>query len=351
VFLIGELLLNLMGWIPVVGISLLGLSLNLNTLISILLLFIFVIILFSKFMMPAHVVHDHQYETNLSSSIRFLGVIGQKFLRYLFAHIPGAIFSVILIIIPSLIIGIAVFLSIELKNSVIESRISLLNDQLYIAEENEKFELQNRIDRMEYFLDFPQLVFGDFTGLKDRIAIRDNLSQNLDIARKQQTEYQGNFEMEIDSLENLLSILQSESDTTQMANVLYLESLLEKRKDDFNVWKARITMDIVRLSSDLKFENNMIAQLPIAFVLIIIWLSLFGGLVVAVLVSYLGNVYHELYAFKEDDSPSFFRKEAERLNEKDRNQPLLGFTLLAILIVFVFAEWRLGIISGFPSIF
>lgn len=345
VFLIIELLLNFLGWIPVVGFSLLGISLNINTFITILLLFIFVIILFAKFMMPAHVVHNSDHASNLSSSIRFLGVIGQKFLRYLVAHIPAAFFSAILMVLPLLLVGIATYLTLQLKNVVIDVRLTNLTTQLYIAEETEKFQIQNQIDKMEYFKDFPQLVFGDFTGLRERIAVRDNLSRNLEAARNQFSEYDNSFELEIDSLQNLLNIIRGERDSSQVQNIVYLETQLENRQEDYDLWKSKINMDIARLNSDLRFEKEMIAQLPLAFLFTIIWFSVFGGMVLAVVISYLGNIYYQLYSFREDNTPTFFRKEAMRLNEKDRNQPLLGFTLLFILATVVILEWRFALLS------
>jgi hypothetical protein len=349
VFLIVELLFNLLGWIPTIGFSLLGISLNINSFISILLLFIFVIILFAKFMMPAHVVHDTEHASNLSSSVRFLGVIGQKFLRYLFAHIPGAFFSAVLLVIPLVFTGIAVFLTLQLKNTVIDMRISNLNTQLYTTEEVDKFEIQNQINRMEYFKDFPQLVFGDFTGLRERIAVKDNLLRNLEAASNQRSEYENSFELEIDSLQNLLNIIRGERDSSQIANIIYLENQLESRQSDYDLWKSKISMDIARLSSDLKFEKEMIIQLPIAFLFTIIWISIFGGIVLAVVIAYLGNVYFELYSFREDETPSFFRKEAMRLNEKDRNQPLLGFTLIVLITAVVILELKYSIFSVFLS--
>lgn len=345
ILLIIEILLNLLGWIPSVGLTLLGISLNINTFISLILIFIFVILLFSKFIMPAHVVYDPGHRSNVSSSVRFLGAIGQKFLRYLFAHIPAAFFSAVLAVIPAIVVGIALFSTLQLKNSIIESRISTLNSQLYIAEEENKFDLENRINRLQYYRDFPQLVFGDFIGLEERIIRRDNLIANLSAAENQLQKYESDFYSEIDSMENLLNSTEFLRDSISITHRLMLENNLEKRREDYKTWKSNRNMDIARLRSDLTYEKSMIIQLPFAFLLSILWVAFFGGLVLAVIISYLGNIYHELYGLKEDNTSPFFRKEVERLNKKDRNQPLLGFTLTFIIVILLILQWRYNIFT------
>ena len=102
-------------------------------------------------------------------------------------------------------------------------------------------------------------------------------------------------------------------------------------------WRLQKLDEELEMTAELMNVKGMIYQLPIVFLLVIIWLSLFGGLVLAVIISYFGNVYHELYNFKEDDKPTFFKAQIMEINSSDRNQPLLGFTLLFVLAIFLFA--------------
>jgi hypothetical protein len=342
IFLISEVLLNLLGWIPQVGFTLIGISLNINTLISLFLLFIFVILLFSKFMMPPHVIHDAEHESSVQGSFRFLEVIGKKFIRYLFVHIPAAVFSALLFIIPAFIATIAIFMTLEMKNSVLDARISALNTSLRIVPEIEKFDIENQIERLEYFKNFPQIVFGDFTGLKERIEKRNSLEANIIAAESELRRNELLFIEDIDSLKSVIRIFSAGGDTIQNFRYERAKRSLESRQSDFSTFKIRSSLDIARLKSDLKNEKGMIAQLPIAFLLVIFWVSIFGGLALAVVFSYLGNIYHELYAFKEDGKVTYIQQVIHELGRRDRKQPLLGFTLIFIILFGFLLDWLFG---------
>ena len=87
------------------------------------------------------------------------------------------------------------------------------------------------------------------------------------------------------------------------------------------------------IRSEISFSKIIIYQLPVVFLFTALWFSLFGGIVLAVLISYLGNVFYDLYNIQEDGKASFFAQTARELNKKDKNQPLLGFTLLALIVI------------------
>jgi H+/Cl- antiporter ClcA len=108
-------------------------------------------------------------------------------------------------------------------------------------------------------------------------------------------------------------------------------------------WKTDRQLDIAKMKLKLKDEKGMIAQIPMVFLFTIIWLSLFVGIVLAVIMAYFGNVYYELYSFKEDGKPTYFRKIITDINNKDKNQPLLGFTLFAIIGFVIWKMFSTGI--------
>jgi hypothetical protein len=53
--------------------------------------------------------------------------------------------------------------------------------------------------------------------------------------------------------------------------------------------------------------------------------------VVAVLVAYLGNLSYELYNMRENGTSTYWCQAIREIGEKSPNQPLLGFTLLAMI--------------------
>lgn len=335
-FLIGiiaEILLNLMGWIPNIGFSLLGIALNINTFISIVLIFVFVILVFTKVLMPAHIVHNPDYESNLENSGKFLEVIGKKFLRYLLAHIPGTFFAAALSIIPIIIVFLGLSLTMELKNSIMDSRINTLEARTYTIELKDKYILEERIKRFEYYKEFPMNVIDDFINLRDYSDRKHNIAMNIEGLKRETAKVNQIFRKDIDSLSFVVKHLNNNPSEENFRLLNITKTKLENKELDFNDWKAEMLDEELRMTADQMYVKGMLYQLPIAFLLTIIWFSLFGGLILAVFISYLGNVYHELYAFKENDEPTYFKQVATELNSKDRNQPLLGFTLLFIIIL------------------
>lgn len=336
IFLIGiiaEILLNLMGWIPNIGFSLLGIALNVNTFISILLIFVFVILVFAKVLMPAHVVHNPDYESNLDNSGKFLELIGKKFLRYLTAHGPGLVFAGILSIIPVIILLLALSLTMELKNGIMDSRIETLEARTYTIELKDKYILEERIERFKYYKAFPLNVIDDFINLKDYSDRKKIVTMNIEGLKNELAKINMIFKADIDSLSFVVNHLSNVANEENYQMSRTAKRNLENKKMDYEVWQAEKLDEELKMTADLMYIKGMLYQLPIAFLFVIIWISFFGGLIIAVVISYFGNVYHELYGFKENDKPTYFKQVATELNSEDRKQPLLGFTLLLILII------------------
>ncbi|MCF8379938.1 MAG: hypothetical protein K9H49_10200 [Bacteroidales bacterium] len=335
-FLIGiiaEILLNVLGWIPNIGFSLLGLALNVNTFISLVLLFVFVILVFTKVLMPAHIVHNPDYESNLENTGKFLEVIGKKFLRYLVAHIPGTVFAVLLSIIPAVVVFLGVSLTLELKNGIMESRIQTLEARTYTIELKDKYILEERIDRFNYYKNFPLNVMGDFINLPEYSDRKKAVGLNIVGLKNEVGRVSQLFTHDIDSLRFVVNHLSSATNEESFRLLSSAKIKLENKEAEYKKWQSDKLDEELKMTAELMYVKGMLYQLPVAFLLVVIWMSIFGGLVLAVFISYFGNIYHELYAFKENDEPTYFKRVALELNSKDRNQPLLGFTLIIILII------------------
>ena len=63
---------------------------------------------------------------------------------------------------------------------------------------------------------------------------------------------------------------------------------------------------------------------------------IFGSMALAFVVSYLGNIYHQVYIFRNDDSPSEWKNIVIDIRSKDSKQPLLGGTLIVITALIVY---------------
>jgi hypothetical protein len=341
--LLVEIAFNMLGWIPNVGFSILGLTWNINSVISLLLIFIFVILIFAEMMIPPHVVHQKDYENDSENTFKLLGVIGSKFLRYILSLVPASFFSTLLAIIPALVVGLAILLTLNIKENVLDARLSGLKTKIYALEGVDQFKAELRADRLVYYKNYPMNLLEDFNNLKIRNEDKNSLKENIDGAIYEFGQVEMMYNEDIASLENDISSLSGVSTEEAMMRKTKAELSLKNKKADYMAWKTDRQLDIAKMKLKLKDEKGMIAQIPMVFLFTIIWLSLFVGIVLAVIMAYFGNVYYELYSFKEDGKPTYFRKIITDIYNKDKNQPLLGFTLFAIIGFVIWKMFSTGI--------
>ncbi len=334
--LLSTLVFNLLGWIPQAGYSFMGLGININTLASLILLFIFIFLVFALFIFPPFIVIKEPRK-DLKQSIELLGIIGKKFPRFMVALLPTSIFSCIISFIPALLIFLSIVITLNIKDKILDTRISMLQQRQMIYNGIEKYRNTKNIERLEYYKQYPKNIFlevGRIKELKDRL---DNLKENLTNARLKVSDLESRYTSDIDSINNLLTMLKSseETDIQRQAQISVLEKKKNYLEGRIELWKDSMIEDIQKLEVDVINYRGLLIQLPIVFVLTIIWISICTGLILAVVVAYLGNAYFELYQLKEDGKPSYCSNVLTELNLKNHNQPLLGFTLLAILILLI----------------
>ncbi len=329
-----EVLMNLLGWIPAAGFSFMGLALNINTLASLILLFVFVILVFAKLIMPPHVVYNQDFISNLSGIPVFIGVIGKRFLRYVFSGISSTFFGAVIALLPAIIVLLSVVITLNVKNSILDARISVLTQRSNFLTGLEKHKALREIERMHYFRNFPQNIITEFSGMKSMQEDIESMQENISMGEKEIARLSSEFSKGIDSLDRVMNLLVNSSltDSTSAYKYSEIEKLKNERTGNFKNWKQNAELGISKLKVDVSDKKGMMIQLPIVFLLTLVWASFFLGLVLAFVVSYLGNVYFELYNFKEDQSPTYFRQVVSEIKSVDRNQPLLGFTLLLIIV-------------------
>ncbi len=340
-----EILLDMLGWFPLAGFSLLGLSLNINTFISLILVFLFVVLLFATFLIPPHIVSERAYTNTAGSIVQFLGVIGRRFLRYLVSLIPASLFSIILAIIPVIVVSLAVYLTISLKDFVLESRITRMNHTAATLEGRSEAGMRMKIDRLEYYRDFPQNVFTGFVNIKTLNKKRKVMESDYSRGHSEMERLERMYQHELDSLQAVADRYKNPEDSVQSAIYRRLTNSIEQRKSDINAWETKRSQDLQVLQMRISDLKSRISQLPFAFLLVIIWFAFFGGLVFSVIVSYLGNIFHELYDLKEDGKPTYWHQIAAEMKKKDHNQPLLGFTIMFLIVIILTIIVGTGILA------
>jgi hypothetical protein len=102
-------------------------------------------------------------------------------------------------------------------------------------------------------------------------------------------------------------------------------------EEEFFNWEVHQKECIATMKADLQELKRVRTQMPILYLFVGVMFALFGGLVVAVLVAYLGNLSYELYNMREDGTSTYWCQTIREIGEKNPNQPLLGFTLLAMI--------------------
>lgn len=342
VLIVAEIVLNMLGWIPNLSMSLLGISLNINMAISIVLIFLAIILLYVPGILPTYILYRPEHENDLKSSFKVLGMVGRKFLRYTFVELPATFFGSLLLVIPIVVMVLAYTLTDSIKDQVLKTRIEHLSEKSAGMDALDAYRTEIKIDRMDNYLDMPLLAPAMFRNTWDKNNVPDTKKKITD-AEEALSAREASHEQTIDSLnrERSAAGTVSGSDTVNdrasalSANIMDLneehEAWVENQKDCIAVMKA-----------DLKEMKGVRVQMPVFYLFIGIFIALFGGLVLAVYIAYIGNVYYELYDLREDDKPSKWNQVITELKEQNPNQPLLGFTFLAIIAIVLFLASRFG---------
>jgi hypothetical protein len=331
-----QILLNLLGWIPDAGLSLLGVALNINTFITLVLIFLSVITLFGVLIIPTHRLFNVFREVSIKDSVALLGIIFRKGLQYILLLIPASFFSAFLIIIPAIIMGAALWFTIHIKDSVIDAKIgSLKNAKIEAKNEIEDYMIQTKINNLSFYKDYPWNIYKEINN-------RGNLNYEIRNKKEELTDEEAELNLidnettvEIEQIEAQINTeLIRDANSALVADLRNQKMILEKNLAEI---KAAKKVVIGKLIVDINNLENYKLQLLFAFFLAGVWLSIFGGMVLGFVFAYLGNIFYEIYLFRNDNKPSYWRLISMEEKEKDSKQPLIGFTLLVIVIVLVLA--------------
>jgi hypothetical protein len=337
VLIIAEIILNLLGWIPNLSLSLLGISLNLNMAISFILVFLGIIIAFAGRILPTHILYKPKHNNDLDSSIGFLQVIGRKFLRYSFVNIPASIFGGILLIIPIIVMLLTFLITDNIKDGMLEARIERLSSESKSMEALDAYRMDRKIDRLEMYKDIPEKASDYFAILPISNGPISEIDRDISKSKQELDSRKAMFDKDMSDISASIAAAKIVGSDDILSSDL--NSLMARRLDieeNYLKWEKTEKESIAFLEVDLKEQKSIRAQMPILYCFIGILFAVFGGIVFAVFVSYLGNVYYELYDYREDGKASYWVQTLNEIREKDANQPLLGFTFLILIVLIAY---------------
>lgn len=355
VLLLAQLGLNLLGWIPKSGIAIAGFVFNINTFISLLLLFISILIVLGVIVIPSFRLYNTFSELKISDSLRLIKSIFRKILQYLTISVPNAIFSVLIIIIPVILILIAGVLSNGLKNIITDVRIKNLKTEQAISQDPVQAYIYGKKSKLlENLKQFPQ-------GLSQEIEHLENLTNEIAFEREDLNSVNEEHLRTVEKFKTHIDTLQKRIQSRAEINPsdLLLEEMkaqLSELQGGLKVFDTKKQEELAKIKTDIEFLEQYKKQIPFLFFFGGLWLVIFGSIALAFITSYLGNVYHQVFIFRNDETPSEWKNIVDDIRSTDQNQPLLGGTLFILAAFLLYGliinpEFFAGIFSFLAILF
>jgi len=343
-----QIFLDMAGWIPTVGYSFLGIAFNINTLISFILIVLAFILFFASAILPTNLLFGGKSQLDLNEMLSQLGIISRKFFRVLFVSVPSSFFGVFVLLLPAILFVLTVGLTIEIKDNVLETRITTLKERSdFVGKGNiinptAIHRLEIEIERLKTYQEFPFITFGDIMtvdALKNNIKTYQN---NLGVLKDKLAQLEKTYDERGSYIGNEIERAQQIGDMELRMEMEDKNETERKRlEEDYRKNKADLNIKITNTEKDIKYAKNYSMQTYVVFFFVGIWLSVFAGFVIAFFISFLGNIYYDLYHFNEDGKPVYLMQKVYEENETDSKQPLLGFTLLVITALIIIFNARI----------
>jgi hypothetical protein len=335
VLLLAQLGLNLLGWIPQSGVPIAGFVFNINTFISLILLFVCILIILGVMIIPSYRLYIPFSEIRLSHTMDLLKTMGKKVLQYIFISLPAAVFSAFVLIIPFAVILLVGILTYNLKNGMIDIKINnLRTEQATTADQNVAYGIGKRIEQLKYLQQFP-------LHLSQEIEHRKNLINEQAFARDDLKSMNEELLKDTEDFEKRIDNLQKEIDQRKNRNAsdIMLEPLTIEKSQLQNELASRQQskqVEIAKLRIDIDSLIQRRKQIPLLFFFGGLWLVIFGSMVIAFYISYLGNIFYQVYIFRNDAEQSRWTQVINEIRSKDQKQPLLGGTLFIITLFLIY---------------
>jgi len=343
VLILAQLGLNLLGWIPKSGVIISGFVFNINTLISLFLLCICILNILGVIIIPSYRMYTSFSELKLSHTLDLLKTVSRKFLQYLIITFPKLLFSIIVIVFPLLVMVLIGILTYNIKNGVTDIKINRLKTEQAISNDPViAYSFGKRVEHLEYLKQFP-------VNLSQEINHRKTVETELMLTREDIKSEQEELLKSSEDHKKRIAELQRNIEEVQSLNpndirIELLNAQKNQLQEKYIAYESSKKIDISKLETDIEFLDLKIKQFPLLFFFGGLWLAIFGGIVLAFVIAYFGNVYHQVYIFRNNDQPSEWKNVIDQIHSKDPKQPLLGgtlFILTGLLIYLLVANMKL----------
>ncbi len=333
VLLLAETGLSMLGWIHGSGIIFLGFSINISLLINIVLLFVALLILFSSFILPTYRLYNNFSETSLTDLTNLLSYIFKRSMQYASGIIPSLIFSLISIIPISLLVILATFTTLKVKENVSEVKIEqLMLKQSNASDPIEEYRIGQEINLMKQVATFPRQFFQD---INHRGLVKNEILQYQTLKKQYLLELASNQEKTNSEVELLKEVLNQEQNKLALnqTRVEEVEQKIKTIEKQFMHYDSKLKIEVVRTDITIEYLQRQLRQFPVLFYLSGLFVVIAGGFVLTFFLAYFGNFYYRAYLFRNDGTPAQWRLILQEEKDFDSRQPLLSISLNIVLIV------------------
>ncbi len=337
-FIIIQFVFNISGWINSAGLTFTSITITVNTFINMLIIFLTIIIVLGTMISPSYRLNNSIKEVGIRDSFLMLKDIIVKLPKYVMTIIPGTILGGIGLILPLVFLALSFFITNSVKDFVIDLKINNLKQkQADTQSEVRSYELSNQIKLISYAKKPPTEFVQDMMHRKNLEYELKLYKEDLHSLEEESVTYEQEKRTLIIDINNKLDVAEDEMN---IAELNYRKGLMQNAIEQM---KARNEIVIRKRKADIYYLERQKKQLPALFFFWGIWGVVFIGFVLSFLLSYLGNVFYDVYHLKEDHVPSYFAGQLKEQNIKDAKQPLIGFSLLIFtigLIIFLYFHFR-----------
>ncbi|QQS51941.1 MAG: hypothetical protein IPM71_04230 [Bacteroidota bacterium] len=325
--------LSMLGWIQGSGIIFLGLSINISFLVNVILLFVAVLILFSSFVLPTYRLYNSFSETSLKDLAQLLSYILRRCFQQASGIIPSVIFSIISIIPVSLLVILATFATLKVKENISEIKIDqLMLKQSKTSDQIEEHRIGQEINLMKQVATFPRQFFQD---INHRGLISNEIIQYQNLKKQYLIELAINQEKANQEIESLKEVLRQEQNKLALnqTRVEEVEQKVKTIEKHFMQYNSKLKLEVERTDITIEYLQLQLKQFPVLFYLSGLFVVIAGGFVLTFFLAYYGNFFYRAYLFRNDGTPAQWRLILEEERNDDSRQPLLSISLNIILIV------------------
>ena len=111
------------------------------------------------------------------------------------------------------------------------------------------------------------------------------------------------------------------------------QDIIVEGENKLSFAKEKVAMFISLIDYDQSQRTMLKVFKNIAFLLAILFVALFGGLILSVAMSYISNLFYKVFSIRGND-PWYFTSLINQEKSKDKNQPLLAFTFWFLALLF-----------------